>query len=652
MSRDLSAVLPAHVAVVYASRRCNGVPSDTVPDYYVKTVAIADAGWSGAGDGHTGFSGTKYFRNAALALYNVGGADPTNKTALDSLAVQIAKDFYNWSSISFDAVYNGIVAPDMNGLMDEVEWAYDIDNCTTRLWTGPYNGQPEELAHHDPAAASCKDDLGATTREPCRLVYGPKVTTSAGSTSFPVFELCLVGGRLQWTYVTAETIACACECDPTTSKICATITDDGCGFPLGTNATITVKDSGGATVGTCTTTGIVTALSGGGGSGYTNGTGYAIGFSGGGGSGAAGTFDVVGGHVTHLVLTAGGSGYTSRPTMSYSAAGSGSGAVGTATTTEKCCIAITGPGTYTVTSAATGHATLTATVVATCTTNNVSFSYPLPNTVEGITGTATGCGVGLPGVVVTGTQVSGATATVTSDGSGMFTFGRIFKQSETITFTAVPPSSGYATKTWTASYDGTYACGPAINNNVQFVGRFCPDATGSDLTGDYVCVPAGSCPDPVHGTSYTLNWPGIGTITLPYVNCTIGWRGTLNYSVPGYTLTCTNGQILTYTATTVTIQATLSPTTFKLNVQFSARILSCDDFSNPEPRCQPSDFTTVVSPDPLHFYTTCPGGGISYDLDPTLVSCPPSYTASYPYPGVSSHYSSNLANAATLSLTA
>ena len=66
------------------------------------------------------------------------------------------------------------------------------------------------------------------------------------------------------------------------------------------------------------------------GTGYTNGTGYALTFTGGGGTGAAGTFDVVNGAVTNLILTNQGSGYTSAPTITFTTAGAGTGATATA----------------------------------------------------------------------------------------------------------------------------------------------------------------------------------------------------------------------------------------------------------------------------------------------------------------------------------
>lgn len=64
-----------------------------------------------------------------------------------------------------------------------------------------------------------------------------------------------------------------------------------------------------------------------GGSGYSS--NFAVSFSGGGGSGAAGTAQVVSGAVDSVLITNHGSGYTSAPAASF-AAGSGSGAAGTA----------------------------------------------------------------------------------------------------------------------------------------------------------------------------------------------------------------------------------------------------------------------------------------------------------------------------------
>jgi hypothetical protein len=199
-----------------------------------------------------------------------------------------------------------------------------------------------------------------------------------------------------------------------TTKICATITADGCAGGVAYGALITVKDAGGTTVGTCTVTGQVVSLTRtSGGSGYTNGTGYSIGFAGGAGTGAAGTFDVVGGVVVNLVLTANGSGYTSAPTLSFPGAGAGTGAAGTAAVQARCCVDITLAGTYTVTANIPGATTVTTTVPALCSvTTNVSLSFPA-NSLGTVCFTLTHCDGGNGGDTVSITG-AGTTSGVTN----------------------------------------------------------------------------------------------------------------------------------------------------------------------------------------------------------------------------------------------
>lgn len=75
--------------------------------------------------------------------------------------------------------------------------------------------------------------------------------------------------------------------------------------------------------------GVVNTASLVGGSAGTNGT-FALSFSGGGGSGAAGVFVVAGGAVTQITITSKGVGYTSAPTISFSASTGLTGASATA----------------------------------------------------------------------------------------------------------------------------------------------------------------------------------------------------------------------------------------------------------------------------------------------------------------------------------
>jgi hypothetical protein len=164
-----------------------------------------------------------------------------------------------------------------------------------------------------------------------------------------------------------------------------------------------------------------------GGSGYTNGTGYALGITGGGGSGATGTFDVVGGGITNLQLTAGGSGYTSIPTISFPGAGGGVGANATATVQGKCCVTLTNSGTYTVTADIPGVGTLTATVTAPCDVDTpVSFTPPA-NSIGTACFTATECdssgSINVSGATVAITGAGTASGTTDAAGQKCFRLG-------------------------------------------------------------------------------------------------------------------------------------------------------------------------------------------------------------------------------------
>ncbi|SIN69123.1 hypothetical protein SAMN05444166_0150 [Singulisphaera sp. GP187] len=228
MSRDLSSILPGNVMVVFRSRRCNGQPSDLVPTIYKKVVTLEESGWTGAGNGVQGFDGTKVLHDAAIALFNVGGTDPTNKTALDTLAVQLAADHYNWLSVAFDEAFPEIIAPTVDGLTDLIEWGYEIDRLWTRRLSASYNAQPEEFSHHDPANADCKDNLTATptpvitSKDPGTFEhYGPLATSSSGNLILPVFLSKLQGGLLVQKYSRTDTLPCGCGCVADSNHICS-----------------------------------------------------------------------------------------------------------------------------------------------------------------------------------------------------------------------------------------------------------------------------------------------------------------------------------------------------------------------------------------------------------------------------------------------
>ncbi|SIN69100.1 hypothetical protein SAMN05444166_0148 [Singulisphaera sp. GP187] len=203
MSRDLGSVMPARVTVRFQTRRCNGAVSDSVPAWYIKTVNLADV----LPDVGVGFNGEKLFHDSALALFNIGGTDPTNKTALDALATQIATDYAKWLTTSFDEAFPEIIAPTVDGLTDLIEWGYEIDQVSTRRLSAPWNAQPEELAHHDPANNGCVDSTGVTvTQTPCAVFYGPPAVCVSGKPNLTRYKLCLLDGRLDIKFVSTDVV--------------------------------------------------------------------------------------------------------------------------------------------------------------------------------------------------------------------------------------------------------------------------------------------------------------------------------------------------------------------------------------------------------------------------------------------------------------
>jgi hypothetical protein len=157
-----------------------------------------------------------------------------------------------------------------------------------------------------------------------------------------------------------------------------------------------------------------------GGSGYTSDP--TVAFSGGGGSGAAAT--AVRGTVTGITVTAGGSGYTSNPTVAITGGG-GSGATATATRTGN---AVTG---ITITNGGTGY-TSNPTVTITGGAGSGATATAVRGTVTSVTVSNEGSGyTSVPTVAFTGGAGSGATATAVIQGDAGFKVGDVFSFAQT-----------------------------------------------------------------------------------------------------------------------------------------------------------------------------------------------------------------------------
>jgi hypothetical protein len=186
VASDLSPLLPAQLNVYFRGRRCSGNPSDTTPTWYTSSVSLSNITFTDTAISPIplGVSGaTAIVHDAAVALYAAGGSTPTNKTALDNLAKQIAQDFYDYRSESFDLVYNGIVNPLPNGLIDVAEFYYGTDDQWTRVQSVAWSGEPEEYQHQDPAVSGCMDANNAgnpVAKVPCVEYIGDPVTCTGG----------------------------------------------------------------------------------------------------------------------------------------------------------------------------------------------------------------------------------------------------------------------------------------------------------------------------------------------------------------------------------------------------------------------------------------------------------------------------------------
>lgn len=144
----LSANLPNQVQVRFPTKICPLPLCDAPnppPYWYIKTINIEDVGFPD----YEGAIGYYVAHDSAIAMYDGTGSNPTNQTDIDAIAKQIATDFYKWRSFRFDRVYNGVIAPEMDALIDTMEVVITENDAHTRLTTAPFNGEPEEFSHYD-----------------------------------------------------------------------------------------------------------------------------------------------------------------------------------------------------------------------------------------------------------------------------------------------------------------------------------------------------------------------------------------------------------------------------------------------------------------------------------------------------------------------
>jgi hypothetical protein len=205
----LSPILPSKIEIMYRGRRCTGLASDTVPLYYVKSIDITTV----TGQVYSTFINggfTKRFHTTMNALFAVGNSTPTNQTALDALALRFAKDYWIWLSSSYNITYNGIIVPDPDGTIDEIQWLMRDDESYTQVYSSAWNGQAEELMHADTASNACIDSNNSgnpTSKYPYIEFYGPPGVCTSGHPVLTRYRMVTIDGRDRVEWVSNDVIS-------------------------------------------------------------------------------------------------------------------------------------------------------------------------------------------------------------------------------------------------------------------------------------------------------------------------------------------------------------------------------------------------------------------------------------------------------------
>ena len=191
--RDRTPALPAAIELYAKPWPCSPVTYDKIPKEYYVTSRLADSNIQDADASNVAEhgSGTVGFFDTFHAVYLTAGMGaPSNKVKLQNLSDQLAKDFWGWRLVAFDTVYNGIIAPDLDGHTDEATWTYTADRCETRVKTAPWDDFPESFNHSDPIG-DCLD---------CFKVYSPDVSVGSQAACKPIkYCLSVIDGALHWT---------------------------------------------------------------------------------------------------------------------------------------------------------------------------------------------------------------------------------------------------------------------------------------------------------------------------------------------------------------------------------------------------------------------------------------------------------------------
>ena len=239
-------VFPNHLVFKFPGRRCGTPLTPPIPDPY---IIYQDPPQSGVK------IGTRTVDTLLPALFNpsVDNVTPINDAALQSYSRQFTTDDLNWGQSQFDYVLVGIAAILPNGLIDTIELSYNQNECFTRLYTTPYNFEPNYLAAVDPQLfLSCPDTNENNTAIPCVKRFGPPTTTASGSTTLDEYLVCFQDGRLIRKFLQQVTLPCSCGPAQCQTKICVSV----CVSPFVPLPNATVSISYGSGAGTLISSGV------------------------------------------------------------------------------------------------------------------------------------------------------------------------------------------------------------------------------------------------------------------------------------------------------------------------------------------------------------------------------------------------------------
>lgn len=236
--------IPGSVIVNFLPKQCAVKVSIHNPPIYQSTIPISSTQFSFKGFSSPG-SAAKLFNDSSAALISTSKT-PDNQSTLDALATQLANDYYDFVSNSFDITFNGSLSVAPVAYYDFIIISMDEDDNLTRVVTPPITAYPDEMNHYDPAADQCASDpdpktfnsgADAVDSFPCITIMAPPAKLSANLGSNPygvptkkpsVMKLCLEDGRLISYYQYIKKVNICCQDPVSPNPLTMTVNGSPC----------------------------------------------------------------------------------------------------------------------------------------------------------------------------------------------------------------------------------------------------------------------------------------------------------------------------------------------------------------------------------------------------------------------------------------